>query len=835
MCARRAPHHTCLLRALACILVYSVVTPELTVRAERYARGVTVFTGVELALAFIDDRRIFPVPIRRNLTIRGSPSLPELPLINLTARQRAVLLNNVTLAFEEVVLYKWRKDNFLRADGLDLLAPSPPGTLAFVVARDCPGLLEVCYPNSLMQQNYAAVLRPPQVPGEQRVLMGVPQDGCINTTTGLANRCWAAVQWDIDYAITGADLDLTGKPQPNNYIFVLTNVHGWCRTLVSMECLKSLSSPIGCILLALNNNTLPPVLDWLAPPPPPGSAAAPALAADAGGGAVGPAAPAPAQGTPVTAIVAGTVVGGVVALAAVAVVAFLLVRRRRRRRSAGQGPDGKDASAASGEASSKGNQSSKFEEASSDLELGQSGAATPRDHHDSSLAANGDILASHASRAGPGVAAARSTPDPDPTSKVSAGLDPATDTEYNTGTTRHGTQGHVMSTLEGSAAKNDDLDGAPVELPVVLAFPPTTSAVRQHTLPILQPAISRVCSTKHAHAGGGDCTGGSSTSGALGAASGSLTGLANCTSQASSDSSAPLATAAAPETVTLLPSVLGKGAFGRVVEGRYQGRRVAVKLMLESLTDVAADEIRERVLPFVQELDLLARCEHPNVVRLLAASLAPPRPFIVLELMEISLDKLLYGSEKPAVLPVHLVLHIAREVAQGLEYLHPHVMHRDLKPANILLRDPWGSHPLVKITDFGLARIRETMLFTQDPAAYTAPECFDLGAAGGITHKADMFSFGVVLWEMLSGAKPWPGLGPVVIAVQVTMHNRRLPLPPAEPPGGGPERWPPKLVSLIHECFDADPMRRPAAAEAVKRLECYRQVMQAEGSLLPLG
>ncbi|PNH10285.1 putative serine/threonine-protein kinase, partial [Tetrabaena socialis] len=117
------------------------------------------------------------------------------------------------------------------------------------------------------------------------------------------------------------------------------------------------------------------------------------------------------------------------------------------------------------------------------------------------------------------------------------------------------------------------------------------------------------------------------------------------------------------------------------------------------------------------ELEILARCSHPNLVRVLAACMLPATPCLVMELCDTSLDKILYG--KGALLPMPLVLHIATEVARGLAYLHPTIVHRDLKPGNVLLNGPWGERPAVKIADFGLSRLHNGVVLTQHPEAGT--------------------------------------------------------------------------------------------------------------------
>ncbi|PNH05977.1 putative serine/threonine-protein kinase, partial [Tetrabaena socialis] len=264
----------------------------------------------------------------------------------------------------------------------------------------------------------------------------------------------------------------------------------------------------------------------------------------------------------------------------------------------------------------------------------------------------------------------------------------------------------------------------------------------------------------------------------------------------------------------LLPGTTrGQGACGRVVEGLYGGRRVAVKLVADTHTRGGPSEALLQT--FEQEVEVLGRCEHPNVVRLLAACLQPPRLCLVMELMETSLDRVLHGrpgQQAVALMPLDKVLHIAIEIARGLAYLHPFIVHRDCKPANVLLNDPWGPRPVVKITDFGLSRLRSTVQATRTPGAgtpaYLAPEGYDV-APKVITHQADIFSFGVVLWEMLSGSQPWKHCDMMTLAYDVTVRRQRLPLEALE--AGG--RCPHKLRLLLQQCWEQDPRRRPAAAE----------------------
>ncbi|KAG2483785.1 hypothetical protein HYH03_017381 [Edaphochlamys debaryana] len=307
--------------------------------------------------------------------------------------------------------------------------------------------------------------------------------------------------------------------------------------------------------------------------------------------------------------------------------------------------------------------------------------------------------------------------------------------------------------------------------------------------------------------------------------------------------------------VSLLPDrVLGKGSFGRVLEGRYQGRVVAVKLLheLPSQAAVAAGEaaikpgvaleddemlglptaLHEPYENLAQEVEVLGRCKHPNVVELLAACLMPPRCALVMELCDTSLERLMYDSPGN-LLPMDTVFDVATDVARGLHYLHPTIVHRDLKPGNVLVNMPPGRRLLAKLSDFGLSRIRSTVLVTEHPEvgtpAYMAPELFDVNNFV-VSHKADVFSFGVLLWAMLSGQEPWKGHNCVQVAYAVLMLSKRLPCSSIPP-----DRRHPRLMSLIESCGEHDPARRPAAADVLKLLLLAQEEHQVQTTVASGG
>ncbi|GFR50301.1 hypothetical protein Agub_g12491 [Astrephomene gubernaculifera] len=169
-------------------------------------------------------------------------------------------------------------------------------------------------------------------------------------------------------------------------------------------------------------------------------------------------------------------------------------------------------------------------------------------------------------------------------------------------------------------------------------------------------------------------------------------------------------------------------------------------------------------------------------------------------------------------------LHIAADVARGLAHLHAGaIVHRDLKPANILL-DAEGT---AKISDFGLARYHlKPYISTQQPdagsVAYMAPEGFD-PAIGRLSAKCDVYSFGVLLWELLTQEHPWSGESNVAIIYRVAVHRMRLPVPT------DPRVCPPRLATLLDSCMSYLPAERPDMSWVLGELEDMLQLVGEGG------
>jgi serine/threonine protein kinase len=246
--------------------------------------------------------------------------------------------------------------------------------------------------------------------------------------------------------------------------------------------------------------------------------------------------------------------------------------------------------------------------------------------------------------------------------------------------------------------------------------------------------------------------------------------------------------------------LLGDGAMAKVVLAHDEelDRRVAVKLLDERLT--ADESFRAR---FAREARVAAALSHPNVVTVFDVGESDGRPYIVMEYVEgRTLDQRL-RDEGP--LPPPEVRRIALQVCAGLEHAHAQgLIHRDLKPGNLIER----SDGTIKIGDFGIARAAETTLTETGTilgtAAYLAPEQAE---GGEVTPATDLFGLGVVLYELLTGRRPWD-----VDSLAAIVARRTAP-PPQLPP-----ETPFELREAIERCLAPDPDERPASAAEVARL-----------------
>ena len=220
----------------------------------------------------------------------------------------------------------------------------------------------------------------------------------------------------------------------------------------------------------------------------------------------------------------------------------------------------------------------------------------------------------------------------------------------------------------------------------------------------------------------------------------------------------------------LVEALVAEGGMGITYRGRRQrdGKAVAIKVpAAQYLTDPAF------VVRFLQEANLGTRLRSPYIVRTYEAGEVDGVPFIAMELLDgITLKAGLAASGR---LATRKTLEITRDVARALEHAHARaVIHRDLKPDNIMLR----AGATLKVLDFGIAKVvgeiglTSANVFIGSPW-YAAPEMVD---SSSIDHRADLYSLGVILFEMLQGEVPFTGAS----ALEVLLKHSRDRLPRLE-------------------------------------------------------
>jgi eukaryotic-like serine/threonine-protein kinase len=223
---------------------------------------------------------------------------------------------------------------------------------------------------------------------------------------------------------------------------------------------------------------------------------------------------------------------------------------------------------------------------------------------------------------------------------------------------------------------------------------------------------------------------------------------------------------------------LGRGAMGVVhkAEDASLGRVVAIKAV--ELSPNAADS-KEYEARFYQEAKAAGSLNHPGIISIYDTGREGDWAYIAMELLDgIELRKLIEGER----LPLGRVLDIAAQVANALEYAHQRgVVHRDIKPANIMVL-PGGQ---VKIMDFGIARTRASAVETQVGVVLGSPKYMSPEQVIGkrVDHRSDIFSLGIMLFEMVAGIAPYTGndIAEVMYAVVNWREMRPSQFNPAAP------------------------------------------------------
>jgi eukaryotic-like serine/threonine-protein kinase len=260
----------------------------------------------------------------------------------------------------------------------------------------------------------------------------------------------------------------------------------------------------------------------------------------------------------------------------------------------------------------------------------------------------------------------------------------------------------------------------------------------------------------------------------------------------------------------LIDRKLAEGGMGAVYSGHHPviGKRVAVKVLAPHCASIP-DLVRR----FVEEARATNKIGHPNIIDIFSfGTLADARPFFVMEFLDgASLAHRMDAGDLTAT----ETRRILRQICSALEAAHrAGIVHRDLKPENVWIATPAHEDSYAKVLDFGIAKLLDNQQGknTATGAAmgtprYMAPEqC--MGRA--VDHRADVYSLGIILYEMFAGVVPFRG---ETFGELIYQQMSEIPEPPSKHRPMEPE-----LERLILMCLEKDPAKRPESAKELARL-----------------
>ncbi|XP_074436208.1 mitogen-activated protein kinase kinase kinase 21 isoform X2 [Larus michahellis] len=280
-----------------------------------------------------------------------------------------------------------------------------------------------------------------------------------------------------------------------------------------------------------------------------------------------------------------------------------------------------------------------------------------------------------------------------------------------------------------------------------------------------------------------------------------------------------------------LQEIIGVGGFGKVYRATWRGREVAVKAARQDPDEditATAESVR-------QEAKLFSMLRHPNIIALHGVCLREPNLCLVMEFARGgSLNRALAAAAAPGTgaargvrrIPPHILVNWAVQIARGMLYLHDEaivpILHRDLKSSNILLLEKMEHDDIcnktLKITDFGLAREwhRTTKMSAAGTYAWMAPEVIK---SSMFSKGSDIWSYGVLLWELLTGEVPYRGIDGLAVAYGVAVNKLTLPIP---------STCPEPFAKLMKECWEQDPHIRPSFALILEQLTAIEGAVMTE-------
>ncbi|KAK7329824.1 hypothetical protein VNO77_24004 [Canavalia gladiata] len=268
---------------------------------------------------------------------------------------------------------------------------------------------------------------------------------------------------------------------------------------------------------------------------------------------------------------------------------------------------------------------------------------------------------------------------------------------------------------------------------------------------------------------------------------------------------------------------LGSGTYGAVYHGKWKGSDVAIKRIKASCFAGRPSERARLIADFWKEALMLSSLHHPNVVSFYGivrdgpdGSLATVTEFMI----NGSLKQFLHKKDRTIDRRKRLI--IAMDAAFGMEYLHgKNIVHFDLKCENLLvnMRDP--QRPVCKIGDLGLSKVKQHTLVSggvRGTLPWMAPELLS-GKSNMVSEKIDVYSFGIVMWELLTGNEPYADMHCASIIGGIVNNTLRPQIP----------TWcDPEWKSLMESCWASDPAERPSFSEISKKLRSMAASMNVK-------
>ncbi|KAL1216851.1 putative serine/threonine-protein kinase SIS8 [Cardamine amara subsp. amara] len=363
----------------------------------------------------------------------------------------------------------------------------------------------------------------------------------------------------------------------------------------------------------------------------------------------------------------------------------------------------------------------------------------------------------------------------------------------------------ASSMVAAAAAKSANSDSSPLEIPAAAAATATAAAVVATAAAVSRQLELGSNSDGDASSGGNEPQGSGESHHGPNSGGERISDRSMGNESSKSDCDDVSDCEILWEEITLGERI-GLGSYGEVYRGDWHGTEVAVKKFLDQ--DVTGEALEE----FRSEVRIMKKLRHPNIVLFMGAVTRPPNLSIITEFLPRgSLYRLIHRPNNQ--LDEKRRLRMALDAARGMNYLHscnPMIVHRDLKSPNLLVDKNW----VVKVCDFGLSRMKHSTYLssksTAGTAEWMAPEVLRNEPAD---EKCDVYSYGVILWELFTLQQPWGKMNPMQVVGAVGFQHRRLDIPDFVDPA---------IADIISQCWQTDSKLRPSFAEimaSLKRLQ----------------